>query len=34
LIVSKPGDLEDVLSQVMQTPPELPLYFKKAQEKC
>ena len=33
LIVSKPGDLEDVLSQVMQTPPELPLYFKKAQEK-
>ena len=33
LIVSKPGDLEDVLSQVMQTPPALPLYFKKAQEK-
>ncbi|OTG69270.1 alpha/beta hydrolase [Acinetobacter sp. ANC 4470] len=33
LIVSKPGDLEDVLSQVMQTPPDLPLYFKKAQEK-
>lgn len=33
LIVSKPGDLDEVLSQVMQTPPTLPPYFKKIQEK-
>lgn len=33
LVVSKPGDLEEVLTQVMQNPPQLPLYFKKAQEK-
>lgn len=33
LVVSKPGDLEEVLVQVMQNPPQLPLYFKKAQEK-
>jgi triacylglycerol lipase len=33
LIVSKPGDLDEVLNQVMQTPPVLPPYFKKAQEK-
>ena len=33
LIVSKPGDLDDVMGQVMQNPPDLPIYFKKAQEK-
>ena len=33
LIVSKPGDLDEVLNQVMQTPPTLPPYFKKIQEK-
>ena len=33
LVISKPGDLEDVMRQVMHTQPSLPHYFKKSQEK-
>jgi triacylglycerol lipase len=33
LIVSKPGDLEDVARQIMQNPPMLPVQLKNAQEK-
>jgi esterase/lipase len=33
LIVSKPGDLDDVMQRVMQTPIKMPYYLKRAQEK-
>ncbi|CAG0924766.1 unnamed protein product [Notodromas monacha] len=33
LIVSKPGDFDDVMQRVMQTPIKMPYYLKRAQEK-